>query len=98
MKKRPTDIVKSQRNSHRILRQSLDVVPDHRGSALVDELPEQFLEAVELPVHELPPGLGAGPGQLVQLHGEAALRVPPRHLLEVHAGGPMVSGGSRGLS
>ena len=71
--------------------QSLDLVPDDGGALLIDELPEQLLEAIKLPVHCLSPALGLRPGQLVKLQREAALSIPSRHLLKVHTGAPLVT-------
>ena len=57
----------------------------------MDELVEEFPEAVELCPHG---GGGGGGGarqqQLVHLVGEALLGVPLGQLLPLHAGGPLV--------
>ena len=55
----------------------------------MDELVEEFPEAVELRAHG--GGGGARQQQLVHLMGEALLGVPLGQLLPLHAGGPLVT-------
>ena len=77
--------------TYSILRKFLYSIPMDRRSTFSHKFSKQFLKSIKVLFNNLLLSFWYCPEQLVQLHGEAKLGVLLGQLLELHAGGALVT-------